>query len=261
MSRDGLMTIIQCFCAGSSPFSSPKRHHSRKAHPLKILRQSRGCSNTRATGEVGISVHHSSPRISLGCWGSCSPRSPALLRWLLNQGLKPVRGSCQLVSLSGFFQKNSLAFLGTATPGVIYGASHELYTIIMHIMERDRAMRSSASLQRPLYLSPCFTLSYVHGLGASPCHLIQCNVPNEREHELNFNIYQYLKLPDLPLHKTHPWHWVIGAPNRLLVLNATRNPMNFGKTKHMHRCPQIRLVVSILIWKDTDFICYWYVVG
>lgn len=183
MSRDGLMTIIQWFCAGSSPFSSPKSHHSRKAHPPKILRQPRGCSTTCATDEVGISVHHSSPRISLGCWGPCSPRSPALLRWLLNQGLKPVHGSCQLVSLSGFFQKNSLAFLCTATPGAIYGVIHELYTIIMRIMERDRAMRSSASLQRPLYLSPCFTLSsYIHGMGASPCHLSQCNVPNEREH-------------------------------------------------------------------------------
>ena len=203
MSHEGPMTIIQYFCAGSSPFSSPKRHHSRKEHSLNILCQPRGCSNTCATDEVGISVRHGSPHVSLGCLGPCSPRSPALLRWLLNQGLKPVRGSCQLVSLSalsGFFQKNSLAFLCTATPGVIYGVIHELYTIIMHIMERDRAMRSSASLQRPLYLSPCFTLSYVCGMGASPSHLFQCNVPNEREHAhgdknltlISTNIWSYV---------------------------------------------------------------------
>lgn len=100
MSHEGLMTIIQHFCAGSSPFSSPKRHHSDKEHPLNIWCQPRGCSNTCATDKVGISVHHGSPPVSLDCSGPCLPCSPALFRWLFNQGLKPVRGSCQLVSLS-----------------------------------------------------------------------------------------------------------------------------------------------------------------
>lgn len=128
------LTITQCFCAGSSLFSSPREHHSCKKCSLNTLCQSCGCSNTCAMDEMEISVHHSSPHTSPGCLGSCSPCSPTLLCQLLNQGLKPVHRSCQLVSLSalsGFFQKNSLAFLNTATPGVIYGLLHELYVILM----------------------------------------------------------------------------------------------------------------------------------
>lgn len=128
--------------------------------------------------------NHSAFHVSLGVAPMCAidevgqlyPSQPWLLGALLTPQflslfcwLKAVCGSCQLVSLStlsAFFQNSSLAFLCTATPGMIYGVIHELYTITMSTMERDRARGSSASLQRPLNLSPWFTLSYIFGMGA-----------------------------------------------------------------------------------------------
>lgn len=140
---------------------------------LLLSAHQRGTALARST--------HSEFHVSLGVAPVCAtnevgqlyPSQPWLLGALLTPQLlslfcwlKDVHGSCQLVSLSAvsaFFQNNSLAFLCTASPGVIYGVMNELCTIKVRIMERGRAMGSSALF---LNLSPWFILSYVFGLGA-----------------------------------------------------------------------------------------------
>lgn len=140
---------MQCFCAGSAPFS-----------------HQRGTALARSTH----SASHVSSHVLPKRWDSSTPQ-PWMLGALLTPQfwLRAVHGSCQLVSLSAlsaFFQNNCLASLCTAVPGAIYGVIHELYTITMPVMERGRAVGSSASLQRPLSLNPWFTLSYIFGMGA-----------------------------------------------------------------------------------------------
>lgn len=199
MSHEGLMTITQYFCAGCSPFTL-----------------------TRST-QYFVSAHWLHQYVCYW-WGGdlspsqLSPHQPWLLRALLSSAGSSIRGSglslslanVSLSALSDFLANNSLAFLCTATPGVIYGLIHELYTIIMLAMERDRAKRSSALLRRIPYLSPCFILSYASGMGASPSNLFQYNVckwEGTRSWGQGLSIYQYLKLCDLSLHKTHLWCW------------------------------------------------------
>lgn len=122
-------------------------------------------------------------------WGS--PSTPALLTLRFFSPLPaPQSGAeaclwvlpaCLNVCPLRLLSKNSFAFLCRATPGVIYGVICELYTITTRITERARAQSSSASLQRPLYLSLCFTLLHTRdgGQPQSPL-LVQCALKGMR---------------------------------------------------------------------------------
>ena len=150
-----------------------------------VLFQPSVCSSTCPINDVGNLVHHTYPQVSPGCSGPCSAalQAGALASlWILPAGLT-------FSPLRLLLPKKLPGFRSHSSPRRDSGLVLELYTIIMHIMERDKAVRYSSLLQSPYYLTPCFTYPYVHGMGkrcssAGGWNLMILGVPSNTSHSI-----------------------------------------------------------------------------